>query len=121
MAKKHTATQASERSVTSERARRLYRLLKLLAASPQTRSTLIKRLKLDIRGFYRDLEALRESGIEVRMAAQRYSLEQHFNESVQLLPFPDPHFTLGDATILAKGPSKAHRKLREELNRILKG
>jgi hypothetical protein len=123
MAKQRETTKAStgERSVTAERAQRLHRLLKLIAGAPQTRSSLIKRLKLDVRGFYRDLEVLREAGIEVHMYASKYVLEIPFKEAVNLLPFPDPHLTLGEAGILVKGTSKAHKKLREQLKQIVGG
>ena len=55
---------ASTVSLTSLRAARLYRLLTLLGTGPQTRGFLLRRLKLDVRGFYRDLEetALRAAG-----------------------------------------------------------
>ncbi|MFL5242759.1 MAG: hypothetical protein ACJ8FY_11680 [Gemmataceae bacterium] len=110
---------AGERSVTAERAHRLHRLLSLLARAPQSRTFLTKRLKLDIRGFYRDLEVLREAGIEVHLNARKYVLGLGFKKAVDLLPFPDPHLTLGEAAILVKGPSKAHRKLREQLKEII--
>jgi predicted DNA-binding transcriptional regulator YafY len=120
MIKKRVTTKAAaERSVTAERARRLHQLLKLLSGAPQTRSLLTKRLKLDIRGFYRDLEVLREAGIEVHMNARKYLLDLDFKKAVNLLPFPDPHLTLGEAALLVKGTSKAHRKLRELLKQIV--
>ena len=55
------------------------------------------------------------------MAAQKYRVEQNLKDSVNLLPFPDPHLTLGDVSLIAKGPSKAHRKLREQLKQITEG
>jgi hypothetical protein len=112
---------SSERSVTAERAQRLHRLLHLIASAPQTRSSLTKRLKLDVRGFYRDLEVLREAGIEVLMNASKYVLEINFKDAVNLLPFPDPHLTLGEAAVLVKGTTKAHKKLREQLKQIVSG
>jgi predicted DNA-binding transcriptional regulator YafY len=111
----------SERSVTAERAQRLHRLLNLIATAPQTRGLLIKRLKLDVRGFYRDLEVLREAGIEVQMNAGKYVLEFSFKEAVSLLPFPDPHLSLGEVAALVKGTTKAHKKLREQLKQIVNG
>ena len=61
------------RAVTAARAARLYRLIKALA-SPQSRPQLLKRLKLDVRGFYRDLELLRAFAIRVRLEEGRYVL-----------------------------------------------
>lgn len=120
MAKQRAKSKASsERSVTAERAQRLHRLLHLIANAPQTRSSLTKRLKLDVRGFYRDLEVLRDAGIEVLMNAGKYVLEINFKDAVNLLPFPDPHLTLGEAAVLVKGTTKAHKKLREQLKQIV--
>lgn len=109
-----------DRSVTLDRARRLHLMLTLLAARPQMRESLIKRLRLDVRGFYRDLELLRESGIKVEMNARRYLLSQEFKSAIDMLPFPDPHLNLGEAKLLQKGSTKAHQKLRKQLQHISK-
>jgi hypothetical protein len=106
--------------VTAERAARLFRLLTLLGAGPQARATLVRRLHLDIRGFYRDLVLLRSAKIDVPLKNQRYALEDPVKEAIARLPFPDPHLTLGEAKELAKGRSPAHRKLRSQLNRIVR-
>jgi len=107
--------------VTAERAARVYRLLKLLGAGPQARGSLIRRLHLDIRGFYRDLELLRTARIEVPLRNQRYTLVGGVKEAIARLPFPDPHLTLGEAKELAKGRTPAHRKLKSQVNRIVRG
>jgi len=109
------------KAVTAERAARVYRLLKLLGAGPQPRTTLIRRLRLDIRGFYRDLELLRAAHIDVPLKNQRYTLTGSVKEAIARLPFPDPYLTLGEARELAKGRSPAHRKLKSQLSRIIKG
>lgn len=107
------------RAVTPERAKRLYRLLRLLATGPQTRAVLMKRLRLDVRGFYRDLELLRASGIELPLFKRRYTLGMPGDEATDRLPFPDPRLTLAEAVQLAKGRSAAHRKLRGQIARIV--
>lgn len=109
------------KAVTGERAARLYRLLKLLGAGPQGRASLVRRLHLDIRGFYRDLELLRDAHIDVPLRNQRYALTERAKDAIARLPFPDPHLTLGEAAELAKGRSLAHRKLRSQVKRIVKG
>ncbi len=109
------------KAVTAERAARVYRLLKLLGAGPQARGSLIRRLHLDIRGFYRDLELLRTARIEVPLRNQRYTLVGGVKEAIARLPFPDPHLTLGEAKELAKGRTPAHRKLKSQVNRIVRG
>src|SRR5262245_6225528 len=109
MAKKQNK---SPGAVTSERAARLCRLLRLLDKGPQTRAALMKRLKLDVRGFYRDLESLRNAGIDVVLEKHRYRLGDDAEEAIARLPFPDPHLTLGEALQLAKGRTKSHRKIK---------
>jgi predicted DNA-binding transcriptional regulator YafY len=106
----------TERSgVTPDRFTRLYRLLSLLAGKPLGRDALARKLGLDVRGFYRDLELLRSCHIGVSLGQGRYRLEGDFDKAVVRLPFPDPLLTLGDARQLAKGKTAAHRKLRERL------
>ncbi len=106
------------RSVTIDRSARLYRLLQLLGRGPQKRQTLMQRLGLDVRGFYRDLELLREAGIHVILEKRRYILSGDLKTTLENLPFPDPALTLGEATMLARGRSRAHRKLRGVIKRI---
>lgn len=109
---------AADRSgVTPERFLRLHRMLTLLAEKPLGRDVLARKLGLDVRGFYRDLELLRASGIEIRLAQGRYVLDSDADVSAARLPFPDPLLTLGEARTLAKGKTAAHRKLREQLGR----
>ena len=118
MAKKRKPA-LSAAGVTPERFIRLFRMVKLLAGSAQTREALARRLKLDVRGFYRDLDLLRSSGVSVTLAAGRYTLEQDPDDALGLLPFPDPHLTLGAAKTLAKGRSPIHRTLAKTIARIV--
>jgi predicted DNA-binding transcriptional regulator YafY len=106
--------------VTPERAGRLYRLLRLLGRKPQTRDGLGKTLKLGVRGFYRDLEALRLADIDVLLKDGCYLLVGKLDRALSRLPFPDPGLTLGEATELARGRSKAHRKLQRQVHEITK-
>jgi hypothetical protein len=103
--------------VTPDRFHRLFRLLTLMSEKSLGRDALARKLGLDIRGFYRDLGLLRASGIGVSLARGRYRLDSEVQEAVARLPFPDPLLTLGEARLLAKGKTPAHRKLREELER----
>ena len=122
MAKKSkpsAAPSTSQVSVTTERFVRLYRMVTLLAGSPQTREALTRRLRLDVRGFYRDLDLLRSSGVAVTLAQGRYTLEQDVEDARSLLPFPDPHLTLGAARTLAKGRGAAQRSLAEAITRVV--
>jgi hypothetical protein len=120
MAKKRTPRVSSAaQAVTAERARRLCHLLRLLADGPQTRALLIRRLGLNVRGFYRDLELLRAAGITLLLEGRRYALQERVEDAVDRLPLPDPHLTLGEARALSRGRSRAHRKLRDQLTRIV--
>src|SRR5947209_18549291 len=94
--KRATQPAALSKTVTAERAGRLYRLLKMLGVSPQSRGALTRRLRLDVRGFYRDLELLRTAGIELPLVKGRYSLHDSVGEAIGRLPFPDPRLTLGE-------------------------
>jgi predicted DNA-binding transcriptional regulator YafY len=107
------------RSVSAERAERLYRLLQLLGTGPQTRARVTRRLRLDVRSFYRDLELLRAAGIAVPLRDRRYTLQESVAAATSRLPFPDPHLTLGEALQLAKGRTAAHRKLKEQIALII--
>lgn len=121
MARKRASEESAAKAVTPERAARLYRLLKILAKGPQKRLPLLRQLKLDVRGFYRDLELLRISQIDVSHGEDgRYHLKEDADAAIDRLPFPDPHFTLGEAIQVSKGRSKAHQKLRKQVGRIVK-
>src|SRR5689334_22112459 len=103
MARPRRTSTPSTHALTVERAARLCRLLRLVGGRKQTRATLLQRLKLDVRGFYRDVKLLREVGIVVELHKGKYVLEGDAEEAVERLPFPDPHLTLGEAKQLARG------------------
>jgi hypothetical protein len=110
----------ASRTVTAHRAARLYRLLQLLTRGPQTREALIRLLRCDVRSFYRDLVQLRAAGIEVPLFRGRYALAKP-ESAVDRLPFPDPGLTLGEARQLAQGRTEAHRKVKDQVDRIVGG
>ena len=119
MAKKRVAPLPHASAVTADRAARLYRLLTLLSTGPQSRSAIVRRLKLGVRGFYRDLDALRAVGIVVDLVRGKYGLVNGTERIVSRLPFPDPGLTLGEAEQLAKGRTPAHAKLRKQIKQIV--
>ena len=119
MAKKRRPPSLSTpRTVTADRAARLYRLLRSLATGAKSRAVLRRSLHLDVRGFYRDLELLRESSISITYSRGRYRLDQTLRQATAQLPFPDPALTLGEAVRLAAGQTAAHRKLRRLVKQI---
>jgi hypothetical protein len=119
MVTKRKTRPTTAQAVTAQRAARLCKLLRLLGGGPQTRSALARRLRLDVRGFYRDLDLLRGVGITVTLEAGRYSLDGDAEKAIARLPFPDPHLTLGEAVQLAKGRTLSHRKLKEQISGIV--
>jgi hypothetical protein len=117
--RKAKAQAAIPPGVTPERFARLYRLVRLLAAGSHARADLARRLRLDIRGFYRDLEVLRDAGIAVTVTNGLYGLKGKSEDALELLPFPDPRLTLGEAQQLAKGRSTIHSKLKSHIQRLV--
>jgi predicted DNA-binding transcriptional regulator YafY len=113
-------TTPEREAVTSDRCLRLCRLVQLLAGGPKKRDTLAKKLRLDVRGFYRDLDLLRKSGVSVELQGGQYHLGQGREEATDLLPFRDPLLTIGEVRQLFRGRTPAHRKLKEKLDQILK-
>jgi biotin operon repressor len=105
--------------ITTERAARLYRLLTILSDGPQRREALLKKLKLNERGFYRELELLRARGISVDPADNKYHLVGDLDTALAKLPVPDLKLNVREALTLAKGPTSAHRKLQSQLNHLL--
>jgi hypothetical protein len=80
----------------------------------------LRRLKLDVRGFYRDLESLRGLGIEIHIGDDtRYALLSNLEDALARLPFPDPGLNFRDVQQLAKGDTAAHRKLKQRINSFL--
>ncbi len=105
--------------VTAQRATRLFQLLKLTAEAARTRQTLLRRLKVDLRGFYRDLELLRSLGIAVACDGDRYQLVGGLDDALARLPFPDPGLSLREAFLLSNGKTEAHRKLRSRIHSLI--
>ncbi|HLW64739.1 MAG TPA: hypothetical protein VKS79_05415 [Gemmataceae bacterium] len=119
MVDKHTRAAASaQHAISAVRAGRLFRLIVLLGAPGKSRPALLRRLKVDLRSFYRDLEKLREFGVQVLVQGQHYQLKTSFAKAVSRLPFPDPRLNLHEAMLLAKGRTPAHRKLRSQIEQI---
>jgi hypothetical protein len=120
MAKKKIPSKPALAALSMERATRLFRLLNLLGKGPRTRVVLTRKLHLGIRGFYRDLEVLRAVGILVELSNSRYHLTDELDSAIERLPFPDPGLNLGEARQLAKGRTRAHKKIRAQIEKIEK-
>jgi hypothetical protein len=105
-------------AVTADRAQRLHRFLRLLSQGPQGRATVLRKLRFNLRAFYRDLEMLRSIDIQVKLTDGRYHLLDDLESALDRLPFPDPGLTLGEARQLARGRLAVHRKIKSLLVQI---
>jgi hypothetical protein len=119
MARKRRTSEAAAPAVTVERAARLCRLVSLTARGGLGRARLLQLLKVDLRGFYRDLQLLRGAGVDISPADGRYVLSGAVQEAIDRLPCPDPHLTLGELALLTTGRGIVSRKLRQLLADIV--
>ena len=117
--KRKPAVKAGPPAITPARAARLYQLLTLTSAAARTRPALLKKLKVDLRGFYRDVNFLREQAIGLTCDGDRYRLDGDLDAALDKLPFPDPGLSLRDAIQLAEGRTAAHRRLKTRLTSFL--
>jgi len=119
MDKKANSDRQAVSAVSLDRARRLIRLVQILGSGSQARAKLMRPLKLDVRGFYRDLQCLRASGIEVTLDRGKYSLVGKQEDALSRVPFPDPGLSFGEAVVLAKGKGAPHQKLKQMVNELV--
>jgi len=106
-------------TLTAPRAARLYRMLSFMENTERTRAAILKHLKVDVRGFYRDLELLRTLGVVIDSNGERYKFTGKLDDALKTLPFPDPGLSLRDALQLANGRTDAHRKLKSRIDTFL--
>ena len=106
-------------TITADRFRRLQSLLRHLADAPRTRDQLAKALSLDVRGFYRDLEAVRSAGVSITLSEGSYSLDGVLDDALGMLPYPDPRLTLAEVRALAKGRGKIQTRLASQIARLI--
>ena len=105
-------------TMSAPRVARLYKLLTLLSDAPRTRTMLLKRLKVNLRAYYRDLHTLRELGIDIASTDESYSLKTPLAESLQKLPFPDPLLSFEEMLTLAELRGEVPRKLRARISSV---
>jgi predicted DNA-binding transcriptional regulator YafY len=97
------------------RAARLYRLLELLDKQARPRSQLLRRLRVGMRTYYRDLNLLRTWGIETHFEHGKYQLADSLAECLKRLPIPDPQLSFAEARSLAATRTSGGRKLKKLL------
>lgn len=105
--------------ITPHRAARLYRLLTFLVGRPQSRPSLLKRLRIDLRSFYRDIEYLRGLGIDISAFHGCYVLSIDLDQALGRLPFPDPCLSIRDVMHLLNGSVSAKRKLKLKVEAVI--
>ena len=119
MAKKSKVDRLAVPAVSLERARRLIQLVQMLSGGSLARSKLMRPLRLDVRGFYRDLQCLRSAGIEVTLENGKYTLLGKQEDALSRVPFPDPGLCFGEAVILSKGQTAPHQRLKQMVTGLL--
>jgi predicted DNA-binding transcriptional regulator YafY len=105
-------------SISRVRASRLYKLLRILEVEPGSRRVLLKKLRVGMRTFYRDLDILRQWGIKVELSGSKYELVVEGTPWLELLPFPDPELSFAEAMSLAAAKSAGGRKLQSVLSAL---
>lgn len=109
---------ANKSRITGERAGRLYKLLKLLASNSVPRTVILKRLRVGIRSFYRDVDLLRSCGVDIVVKESEYSLPGDLDTVLDRVPFPDPELSFAEILVLMKGRQTAHHKLRQLFGQV---
>ena len=105
-------------TLTPTRVTRLYSFLNLVSGTARVRSVILKKLKIDVRSFYRDLEVLRTLDIVITAEGDRYQLSTPLSDALARLPFPDPGLSFQDVITLSNGRTEAHRKLKARLSQF---
>ena len=105
-------------AMTPQRASRIYRLVTLLTDDQMGRRTLVSRLRVGVRTFYRDLSYLRVRQVRVDAAGDRYAIRGGLTDALGKLIFPDPKLSFTEAMQLAKGRGSGARKLKDLVKQV---
>ena len=109
----------STSGIATHRAARLYRLVTMLGEKAKPREFLLRKLRVDVRGFYRDVEFLRDLEIDITTTDGSYVLSSELDDALGKLPFPDPGFSVRDAMHLLNGSSAVKKKLKKKLEAVI--
>ncbi len=99
--------------ITLGRAARLHRLISTLEIGPTPRESLLDRLSIGLRTFYRELDLLKRCGIKVGREGKAYRLKSTVKEAEGRLPFPDPQLSFAEMAELVGHPGPAAERLAE--------
>ncbi|CAN5455435.1 hypothetical protein BH11PLA2_BH11PLA2_31990 [soil metagenome] len=105
--------------ITADRANRLCKMLFALGDGPQAKDRLVKKLKLEERGFFRDLRLIRDLGISITHHDNQYLLTASLEDALRKLPVPDLKLSLADALDLARGQAPVHKRVRKKLEAFI--
>jgi predicted DNA-binding transcriptional regulator YafY len=105
--------------IAVHRAARLYRLVTLVGDRAKPRDWLLKKLRIDVRSFYRDLEFLRGLDVEITTVNGSYVLSSGLDDALGKIPFPDPGFSVRDALHLMSGSTAAKKKLKKAIDAVV--
>ena len=105
-------------AMTPRRASRIYKLVKLLAKAEVGRGTLLSRLRVGVRTFYRDVNCLRASGVTLKVWREKYTIDDDLPHVLEKLSFPDARLSFSEAMELAKGRGPGARKVRALLRKV---
>jgi hypothetical protein len=109
----------SQPDLTPDRAHRLCKMLIALGHGPLGKDVLVRKLKLEERGFFRDLRFIRELGINVATVERGYVLAGSLDDAFTRLPVPDLKISLRDALELSHGHTPVQRRVRRKLESII--
>ena len=115
-----TVTESEAPAVTADRAARLYRMLRLVAASPPDARFPDAPAAPERSGILPRPGGAPRRGIPLEARASRYTLQDDLNAAVTRLPLPDPHLTLGEAMKLPRRRLRAHRKLKGLIEQVVR-
>jgi predicted DNA-binding transcriptional regulator YafY len=99
--------------ITLARAARLHQLVSTLEVGPTARESLLDRLSIGLRTFYRELDLLKRCGIKVGREGKAYRLKSTMQQAEGRLPFPDPQLSFAEMAELAQHPGEAAKRLAE--------
>ncbi|GIW87185.1 MAG: hypothetical protein KatS3mg108_1509 [Isosphaeraceae bacterium] len=105
--------------ITTPRAARLYRLVRLLETAPRERPQLLRELGIGLRTFYRETALLRRVGIRLKRDGRRYVLTTRLEQVEASLPFPDPRLTFAEMRILATMSGEVGQRLARLYQEVL--
>lgn len=105
--------------MSPDRLSRLHRLASVLANGPVDKASLLERLSIGVRTFYRDLETLSSFGMPAIRTPAGYQLTVAESEIEQKLPFPDPLLNFAEARQLAVSQEPAARPIAEQFGIVV--